>query len=185
MAKHVADRPRKATPARPARYVEIARRAGPAPGDGPLFRRPRPTDEALRLQAFVAAARAQLAAEGRHLADGPRLDAQGRAAQYLEIARREGLHPAVQAMHSRSRDSAEVARLRAFLREAGAEAGATGRHVADAPRTGTPDRPARYVEMARRQGIHPTVRALRNRRGDSTAMIRLREFLRIARGDTA
>jgi hypothetical protein len=89
------------------------------------------------------------------------------------------------ALHSRSRDTAAVARMRAFLRQARAEATPQGRHVADGPRMESPARAARYVALAHAEGIHPTVRALRTRRSDATAMIRLREFLRIARGDMA
>lgn len=184
MARHIVDRPRSPAASRAARYLEIERSAGAHPAFEPLRRRPVASPEAARLQAFLGMARGALPARGQHVADGPRAPAD-RAARYLEIARSEGLHPALRALHSRSGDAAEVARLRMFLRKARAEGAPSGRHVADGPRAASPERAARYIELARREGIHPTVRALRTRRGDSTAMIRLREFLRIARGDTA
>ena len=184
MARHVADHPRSPSPSRTARYVELARSEGVHPAIQALRMRPEEVPDALRLQAFVDQARAESAPTGKHVADEARGPAAGRIPAYVAMARREGLHPAIAALHSRSRDSAAVARMRAFLRQARSEAAPSGRHVADGPRTDTPSRPARYVELARAGGLHPSVRALRTRRGDATAMIRLREFLRIARGGT-
>ena len=182
MSRHIADQPRTATPSRPARYLDLARREGLHPTVEALRMRPEEVPDALRLQAFVQQARSEAGPDGKRLLDADRTPAAGRTPHYVALARREGLHPAIAALHSRAHDTAAVARMRAFLRKARAEAAPEGRHVADTPRTGTPSRPARYVEMARTEGIHPTVRALRTRRGDATAMIRLREFLRIARG---
>lgn len=185
MARHIADHPRTPTPGRPAQYLDIARREGLHPTVEALRMRPEEVPAALRLRAFVDQARGETGPEGRHLLDGDRTPEQGRTPHYVALALREGLHPAIAALHSRARDTAAVARMRAFLRQARAETAPGGRHVADAPRTPSPARPARYVELARSEGIHPTVRALRTRRGDATAMIRLREFLRIARGERA
>ena len=182
MSRHIADQPRSPSPSRPARYLDIARSEGLHPAVEALRMRPEEVPAALRLQAFVDQARTEAAPEGKHLLDGERTPAAGRTPHYVALARREGLHPAIAALHSRSRDTAAVARMRAFLRKARAEAAPEGKHVADAAHGDSPSRPARYVELARTEGIHPTVRALRTRRGDSTAMIRLREFLRIARG---
>lgn len=182
MPRHIADQPRTASPARPARYLDIARRQGLHPTVEALRMRPEEVPDALRLQAFVQQAHRETGPDGKHLLDSDRTPAAGRTPQYVALARREGLHPAIAALHSRSHDTAAVARMRAFLRKARADAAPKGRHVADTPRAASPSRPARYVEMARTGGIHPSVRALRTRRGDATAMIRLREFLRIARG---
>ncbi len=182
MGRHIADKARPAVPQRTARFVEQERRRAAQPGAA--FRRPEDTPEEARLRAFLAQAAAEEGPTGRHVADGPRGASPTRTAQYRDIALREGLHPALAALHSSSRDMAEVARTRAFLRKARAESTGSGQHVADGPREPSPSRAARYVEMARAQGLHPSVRALRTRRGDATAMIRLREFLRIARGDT-
>lgn len=184
MARHIADKTRIPSPSRPARFLEIARGEGVHPTVQALRMRPEDVPGALRLQAFVAQARAEAAPEGKHVADAAHGPSPARAAQYAEIARREGLHPAIAALHSRSHDSAAVARMRAFLRQARAEAAPEGRHVADGTRTAAPSRTARYVALAHAEGLHPKVRALRTRRGDATAMIRLREFLRIARGET-
>ncbi len=185
MARHIADRANPDTSSRPARFAEIERAAATHPAVRHLRMRPSDLPAALRLQAFVDQARAVTEATGKHAADGTRDPAPARPAQYVEIARREGLHPAMEALHSRARDSASVARMRAFLRAASAETSSGSRHVADGPRADAPARPARYLELAHRERLHPSVRALRTRRGDSTALIRLREFLRIARGDTA
>jgi hypothetical protein len=183
--KHIADRPRLSSPSRPSRYLEIARSEGLNPAVQALRMRPEEVPGALRLTAFVAQARAEVAPQGRHVVDEPRGAAPGRVPAYVEIARREGLHPAIAALHSRARDTAAVARIRAFLRQARSEAVPTGRHIADTAEPAMPSHAARYVELARAEGIHPSVRALRTRRGDATAMIRLREFLRIARGGSA
>lgn len=185
MARHIADRPRTSSPSRPARYLEIERGDKVHPAVETLRMRPEEVPAAMRLRAFVDQARAVAAPEGKHVADGPRTPAPGRVPQYVAQARREGLHPAIAALHSRAHDSAAVARMRAFLREERARAAPQGKHVADAPHGPAAARAARYVELARSEGIHPTVRALRTRRGDSTALIRLREFLRIARGERA
>jgi hypothetical protein len=184
MARHVIDRPSRPSGERTSHYLGIERSAHLHPGMQALRLRPEEMPAALRLRAFLDQARAELTPAGRHVADAARAADDSRVARYTEIARREGLHPAIAALHSRARDSAAVARMRAFLREARAAGGSTGRHVADGPRGASPSRPARYVELAHREGLHPSVRALRTRRGDATAMIRLREFLRIARGET-
>ena len=182
MGRHIADKARPAVPQRTARFLDEERRR--TAQLTPAFRRPRETPPEQRLRPFLAQAAAQGTAPGRHIADGPRGPSPARTVQYRDIALREGLHPALSALHSRTRDTAEVARTRAFLRKAQAEGQGRGPHVADGPREPAPSRAARYLEMARAQGLHPSVRALRTRRGDSTALIRLREFLRIARGDT-
>ena len=182
MGRHIADKAHPAVPQRTARFIDQERRRTAPPRA--LFRRPHDTPEEQRLRAFLAQAAAEAEASGRHVADGPRGASPARTPQYRDIALRDGLHPALAALHSRSRDGAEVARTRAFLRKARAEDSGQGPHVADGARSPSPSRPARYLEMARAQGLHPSVRALRTRRGDATALIRLREFLRIARGDT-
>lgn len=184
MSRHIADHPRTPSPSRPARYLDLARREGLHPTVEALRMRPEEVPAALRLQAFVDQAHSETDPDGKHLLDADRTPAAGRTPAYVALARREGLHPALAALHSRAQDSAAVARMRAFLRKARATAAPQGKHVADTPRAPSPSRPARYVEMARTEGIHPTVRALRTRRGDATAMIRLREFLRIARGSS-
>ncbi len=184
MSRHIADKSRTPSPSRPARYLDIARGEGLHRSVQALRMRPEEVPDALRLQAFVAQARSETGPEGKHVADEARGSSPSRVPRYVEMARREGLHPAIAALHSRSRDPAAVARMRAFLRQARAESAPKGRHVADAPHDPAPARAARYVELARSEGIHPSVRALRTRRGDATAMIRLREFLRIARGET-
>ncbi|MGY6411213.1 MAG: hypothetical protein ACXIUV_09350 [Alkalilacustris sp.] len=182
MARHIADKAYPAVPQRTARFIDQERRRMTRPNAA--FRQPEDTPEEARLRAFLAQAAAGTEAAGRHPVDGPRGSSPARTAQFRDMALRDGLHPALAALHSRSRDMAEVARTRAFLRRARAEDPGSGAHAADGPRTPAPTRPARYVEMARAQGLHPSVRALRTRRSDATAMIRLREFLRIARGDT-
>ena len=184
MSRHIADKANPHTPTRTAQYARIARQSQPHPATLALHRRPEDTPEAQRLRAFVAQAAAEAPPSGRHIADDRHPPA--RRVRHADLVPDEGLHPAIDALHSRRRDGAEVARTRAFLRAAQAEAMANSApHVADGPRAPSPSRPARYLEMARAQGLHPSVRALRTRRGDSTALIRLREFLRIARGDHA
>lgn len=186
MPRHIADKPRPAGPDRAARYAEIERRQRPHPATLALHRRPEETPESRRLRAFLALEAAGAAATGRHIADTATGSGGGpRGLRHADLTAREGLHPALEALHSRSRDGAEIARTRAFLRKALAETRASGPHPVDGPRGASPSRPARYLEMARAGGLHPSVRALRTRRGDATALIRLREFLRIARGETA
>ncbi len=183
MSRHVADKANPQVPTRAAHFTRIARQKQAHPAAVALYRRPEDTPAAQRLRAFVTQAAAETQPSGRHVADDRQPPP--RSVRPADLVREDGLHPAIEALHSRSRDGAEVARTRAFLRQAWAEAAASGQHAADGPRTPAPSRPARYLEMARAQGLHPSVRALRTRRGDSTALIRLREFLRIARGDHA
>ncbi|MGY6634824.1 MAG: hypothetical protein ACXIU8_13940 [Alkalilacustris sp.] len=182
MTRHIADRSRPLTPRRTAPFAAIDRQArAPLPGARGL-RGPEGPAPARRLHTYLALDAADAGPRGRHAADRPDRGGADRTAAFLRIDRRAGLSPTLAALHARRSDPATVARTRAHLRRARAEAQPHGRHIADAPRPPTPGRTARYVDLAHAEGLHPSVRALRTRRGDSTALIRLREYLRIARG---
>ncbi|MBK5928891.1 hypothetical protein [Rhodobaculum claviforme] len=183
--RHITDKTRPVTPQRTARFAGIERRALPQPAGANGLRGAEAAPPARRLTTYLARDAADAASAGRHLADRAGRTGADRTAPFLRIDRHTGVGPTLAALHARSGDPATVARTRAHLRRARAEAPIPGRHIADGPHGPAPARVARYVDFARAEGLHPSVRALRTRRGDATALIRLREFLRIARGEQA
>ncbi len=58
-------------------------------------------------------------------------------------------------------------------------------HITDRPRSPTPQRMRRYLEIERASGQHPAVRALIKRPKPSDGPRRTPQFLRIARGYSA
>jgi hypothetical protein len=58
-------------------------------------------------------------------------------------------------------------------------------HVTDHPRTDTPSRTARYLEIARDEAPRKATLALQARQERPTEAARVKQFVRIARGHSA